>query len=117
VTQYPQFKFIYDFGDWWSHTVTFEMFFEAELTQRYPGCMDGKYAAPPEDCGGPHGFEMFKKAVSNPKNKQHKEMSDWYAATNFDRVLEVDTFRLELTNLRIGRRQKPRAVPKLVQLP
>ncbi len=114
VTQHTQFKFIYDFGDWWSHTIRFEKFVDVDVTQRYPVCIDGKHAAPPEDCGGPHGFNEFKKALANRKSKQHKEMAEWYAATNFDRRFKVDAFPLELTNLRIGRRQKPRVMPQIV---
>ncbi|MDZ4662952.1 MAG: plasmid pRiA4b ORF-3 family protein [Pseudomonadota bacterium] len=108
VEKHSEFKFIYDFGDWWSHNITFEKFIDADLTEKYPVCVDGEYSAPPEDWGGPHGFEEFKKAVSNPKNKNHKEMVGWYSETNYGRKYNSKSFDLEFMNLRIGRRQKPR---------
>ena len=40
---------------------------------KYPCCIDGKRACPPEDCGGPWGYGDFVEAIQNPKHKQHKE--------------------------------------------
>ncbi len=61
--KHPEFEFIYDFGDWWSHQIIFEKFVDADMNEKYPVCIDGKNAAPPEDCGGPPGFSDFKKAI------------------------------------------------------
>ena len=66
---HPEFEFIYDFGDWWSHKVIFEGFLKADAEEKYPVCVGGKYAGPPEDVGGPPGFEEFKAAIED-KNCQ-----------------------------------------------
>ena len=77
------------------------------MSEKYPVCIDGKNAAPPEDCGGPPGFSDFKKAIENPKSKQHKELMSWYSATHLNSKFETHVFNLEMINFRIGRRQKP----------
>ena len=41
-----------DFGDNWQHWVTVEKVM-ARPTGTYPRVVTGKYACPPEDCGGP----------------------------------------------------------------
>ena len=113
--QHREFEFIYDFGDWWSHKVIFEGFVEASLKEKYPVCTDGKNAAPPEDCGGPHGFEEFKSAIKNKKHERHQEFLEWYDGGLFQKEFKVDFFDLEIMNMKIGRREKPRvlkAVPK-----
>lgn len=52
-----QLVYRYDYGDDWEHTVVLESF--APLNERlvYPLCVGGARACPPEDCGGPGGYE------------------------------------------------------------
>jgi len=46
----------YDFGDGWVHKVTLEKVLPRERGARYPRCIGGARACPPEDCGGPPGY-------------------------------------------------------------
>jgi hypothetical protein len=39
--------------------------------------MDGKRACPPEDCGGPWGYEEFLAAIANPDHEEHEEWLEW----------------------------------------
>lgn len=72
-----KFKYIYDFGDYWEHTVTIEKTLDADPTAKYPHCKTGKRACPPEDCGGPWGYNDFLAAISDPSHKQHDELLNW----------------------------------------
>ena len=47
------FDYEYDFGDGWEHEVVFEGCLRAEKGTRYPLCVEGERACPPEDVGGP----------------------------------------------------------------
>jgi hypothetical protein len=67
----------YDFGDDWSHTVELEKIEPANAKVASPVCLDGKRACPPEDVGGPPGYEDFLNAIADPKHGAHKEMLDW----------------------------------------
>ena len=51
-----KFFYEYDFNDQWRHLIRVEAILPAESDQRYPVCIGGKRAAPPEDCGGPWAF-------------------------------------------------------------
>ena len=44
----------------------------------------GKRACPPEDIGGPPGYENFLAAISDPENEEHEELRDWYGSDDFD---------------------------------
>ncbi|OLM27913.1 hypothetical protein Ae717Ps2_7131 [Pseudonocardia sp. Ae717_Ps2] len=44
--------YVYDFGDNWHHTLTVTALTTAEPAVRYPRCIDGRGACPPEDVGG-----------------------------------------------------------------
>ena len=51
-----KFFYEYDFNDRWRHLIRVEAILPSESDQRYPVCIGGKRAAPPEDCGGPWAF-------------------------------------------------------------
>jgi hypothetical protein len=70
-------RYIYDFGDDWSHTITFEGIHEKQADTKYPVCLDGEYACPPEDVGGPHGYMNFLEAINNPLHDEHKSYLEW----------------------------------------
>ncbi len=70
-------KYLYDFGDSWWHTVQLEGFFFKDKAVKYPLCIDGERACPPEDCGGVQGYFELIKTLSNPENEDYKEMKDW----------------------------------------
>jgi hypothetical protein len=53
------FSYTYDFGDNWLHEIEIEEIFPVEAGLKYPKCMDGARACPPEDCSGPHGYETL----------------------------------------------------------
>jgi len=46
----------YDFGDGWEHDVVVEAIESPVERKRYPVCLDGAWACPPEDCGGIPGY-------------------------------------------------------------
>ncbi|KAF0151421.1 MAG: plasmid pRiA4b ORF-3 family protein [Ignavibacteria bacterium] len=70
-------RYEYDFGDSWIHTVKFEKILQAAVDEKYPKCIDGKMACPPEDCGGIYGYYDLLKVLRNPKNEDYNEMLEW----------------------------------------
>ena len=72
-----RFTYIYDFGDNWEHEVLFEKCVPAAPGQRYPACIKGKGACPPEDVGGVWGYAEYLEALSDPYHEQHEEVLDW----------------------------------------
>jgi hypothetical protein len=41
--------YVYDFGDWWEHTITLEKTLDADPAASYPTCLTGRGDAPVED--------------------------------------------------------------------
>jgi len=72
-----KFTYEYDMGDGWRHTILIEKTVPAEAGVKYPRCIGGARACPPEDCGGPWGYGDFVNAIQNPKHKQHRELLEW----------------------------------------
>ncbi|HEX9731272.1 MAG TPA: plasmid pRiA4b ORF-3 family protein [Thermoanaerobaculia bacterium] len=72
-----QCRYHYDFGDDWIHTVTLESRRPAEPGGRYPRCTAGERRCPPEDVGGPFGYQHFLEAMLDPGHEDHAQFRDW----------------------------------------
>ena len=77
------FEYEYDFGDGWMHEITHEGILMQEPGAKYPRCIDGARACPPEDCGGPPGYEGLLSVLSNPNHEEYEDMRTW-AGEDFD---------------------------------
>lgn len=73
-----QFKFLYDFGDSWKMTVKVKELEEYAQDARYPVCVNGENAPPPEDVGSYVGFERFIAIMNNKKHPEYDEISAWW---------------------------------------
>jgi hypothetical protein len=60
----------YDYGDGWEHDVVFEGSFPKEPGRKYPICLAGELAGPPEDCGGIPGYYDCIKALKRRDNSE-----------------------------------------------
>jgi hypothetical protein len=69
--------YVYDFGDDWEHEIIFEKVIQRESELKYPICIAGKRACPPEDCGGPFGYMGLLKALKNQDHENHDSMVEW----------------------------------------
>lgn len=79
--------YIYDFGDDWEHELVLERTLPAEPGTRYPVCLAGEGACPPEDCGGVWGYMELRDALADPDHERHEESLDWLGlqtAAGFD---------------------------------
>ena len=95
-----RFTYQYDFGDHWEHAVEIEKTLPAERKFKYPRCIDGKRACPPEDCGGAYGYEEFLEAIQNRNDEQHDEMLEWVGGKFAPEAFDIR--RVNRTLQRIG---------------
>jgi hypothetical protein len=72
-----RFVYEYDFGDSWEHEIVVEKVLPPEPGVRYPVCLTGKRACPPEDVGGLWGYAEFVEAIGDPKHPEHADMLTW----------------------------------------
>jgi len=61
-------RFIYQYGSGigWSHEILIEKILTLEPGQRYPICLDGERACPPEHFPGPWHYREFLKTLKDP---------------------------------------------------
>jgi hypothetical protein len=72
-----RFTYEYDFGDSWQHEIVLEKTLDLEPRVKYPRCVGGERACPPEDVGGVWGYAEFLAAIADPKHESHRDMKEW----------------------------------------
>ena len=69
--------YTYDYGDDWVHRVTLLGVEARSKGERYPRCIAGERACPPEDCGGPTGYARLLEVLGNPEDPEYDDMREW----------------------------------------
>jgi hypothetical protein len=91
-----RFEFLYDFGDGWEHDVVVERIVPCEPRKRYPACVGGERACPPEDCGGVWGYLDFLEAIGNPDHEEHEGMLAWFGGAFDPEAFDVKAVNKQL---------------------
>jgi Plasmid pRiA4b ORF-3-like protein len=98
-----KFEYEYDFGDGWQHEIIFEGCLKSVKGLRYPICLEGENACPPEDVGGVGGYAEYLEAIADPEHDQHKQLLVWRGKFNpkrFDAEKTTKKMRRGLPDLR-----------------
>lgn len=70
-------RYIYDFGDRWIHEVVLEKILFPDRRERYPVCVAGRNACPPEDSGSLTGYYRKLEILDNPDHPEHEAVLEW----------------------------------------
>ena len=94
-----RFAYTYDFGDNWEHTIVIESRAPPLEPASYPTCVAGKRHCPPEDCGGPWGYEHLLAVLADPAHPERAEQSEWLGEE-----LDPDEFAIDSANATLAAR-------------
>lgn len=70
-------RYLYDYGDGWVHRIRLEGFMFREKGVKYPVCIQGERACPPEDCGGVGGYQDLLRILADPKDDEYDSTKTW----------------------------------------
>jgi len=71
------FDYRYDFGDGWCHEITVEDDNHNRDSDFPYYCIEGERACPPENCGGPSGYEHLLEVLANHNDPEYDATLDW----------------------------------------
>ena len=91
----------YDFGDGWLHEVLLQKQLPPEEGVRYPICLEGKGAGPPEDSGGAMGYCNLLQALEDPNHELYQDARNWLGADYDPRLLDLSEVNPRLRQLKI----------------
>jgi len=63
-------------------------------------CLAGENTAPPEDIGGPPGYELLLEALGDPRHEQHEEMLKWVGGVWDRKAFDLNRLNRELRKRR-----------------
>jgi hypothetical protein len=72
-----KFTYEYDFGDSWEHEIVVEKILPFDPNVKYPICIKGKRASPPEDIGGIWGYDEFLEIMKDPAHDEYDSYIEW----------------------------------------
>jgi hypothetical protein len=72
-----EFMYVYDFGDGWEHTVILEKILDVDPSVKYPKCIAGARACPPEDCGNYPGYKKICEIMKDPTDPEYESTLEW----------------------------------------
>lgn len=84
-------RYDYDFGDDWRHDLLLEKILPAD-ERVLPVCLKGAGACPPEDSGGPWGYQELLEVLKNPEHEDYESMKEWIGE------IDPEDFDLESLN-------------------
>lgn len=71
------FEYTYDMGDNWEHEILFEGIVKPDSNTKYPLCIEGERAGPPENCGGTPGYEHLLEVLGDPSLEEYQDALHW----------------------------------------
>jgi Plasmid pRiA4b ORF-3-like protein len=99
----PRFQYEYDFGDNWIHQLIVEEQILPGKGVKYPFCVAGQRACPPEDCGGPWSYADFVETISNPDHRRQEETLEWVGGEFDPERFDLETVNKKLRRMRTSK--------------
>jgi Plasmid pRiA4b ORF-3-like protein len=97
------FIYEYDFGDSWRHIIKVEKEVYMDDDPGYPHCLEGTRNCPPEDIGGPGGYEYFVSIINNPEHEEFEHMMRWTTEVTGQHEFDPEHFNLKEINRKLKR--------------
>jgi hypothetical protein len=108
-------KYLYDFGDGWEHTVRVERIADAMPGLPYPILLDATGRCPPEDVGGPWGYNDLLEALADPSHERHDELTEWTGGSFDPLACNVDDLARAVDTLARKWSRKPKATQRKIR--
>jgi hypothetical protein len=83
------FNYAYEFGEGWAVDIKVEKAGVVEKGLRYPVCLAGERAGPPEDCGGLEAFHDMLACLKAPDTDLGREWREWVGSDYDPAVCDV----------------------------
>jgi hypothetical protein len=88
-----EMRYSYDFGDGWDHTLLLEKITQVDKPKYLAKCLEGERNCPPEDCGGPPGYDNLVDVMVNKIQPDYDDLKSWFGS-----VFKPEKFDLKKIN-------------------
>jgi hypothetical protein len=102
-----KFEYHYDMGDGWCHRIVVET--PSPSWTKYemplPACVAGENACPPEDVGGPPGYERFLSIIQNQNDEEFADTLRWSGGAFDPKGFDLNRINRDWRSLKKRRRE------------
>jgi hypothetical protein len=102
-------RYLYDYGDGWEHTIKVERMIPADTNIAYPRLIEASGRCPPEDVGGPWGYDEMLEALADPDHERHAEIREWVGDDFDPHAFEAEPLKANVAALAKCWSRKPAA--------
>jgi hypothetical protein len=102
-------RYLYDYGDGWEHTIKVERMIPADTNIAYPRLIEATGRCPPEDVGGPWGYDELLEALADPDHERQAEIREWVGDEFDPRAFDAEPLRANVAALAKRWSRKPAA--------
>ena len=102
-------RYLYDYGDGWEHTIKVERMIPADTNIAYPRLIEASGRCPPEDVGGPWGYDEMLEALADPDHERHAEIREWVGDDFDPHAFDAEPLRANVAALAKRWSRKPAA--------
>ncbi|WP_407412269.1 IS1096 element passenger TnpR family protein, partial [Methanobrevibacter sp.] len=93
-----KFTYVYDFGDWWEHTIEVLNYIE-DYEFDYPQVTKFKQSSPPDDCGGIYGYYEFLEQYLDESNPEQTSIAEWARGQGYHDDYDLDEINEEMEDI------------------
>ena len=93
------FTYVYDLSESWEHLVVVDSISPYDAAQTPLALLAGDRAGPPEDAGGPEGYEHILDALRDPADSEHEDTVAWLGDRFDPEELDMQTVNARLEEL------------------
>lgn len=96
------FRYEYDFGDGWIHTLTLEKIVQFDGDVFVTQCIGGERSCPPEDCGGVFGYQQMLEVLRNPQHEEYLGLKEWLGRSYHPEKFDLNKVNKQLQKKDFG---------------
>ena len=85
----------------WLHEMLLQKILPGDEAMRYPICIDGEHAGPPEDSGGPPGYCDLLAALDDPNHEGRADAKDWLGEGYDPAFFSLDEINRRLKRIKV----------------
>jgi len=99
LEHHPRFTYSYNFDEGWQVEIAVEKPPGHRKGARYPLCVAGERAGPPEDCGGPAAYHDMLACLKEPTTDLGREWREWLGPEYDPEAFDLDKVNQGLRKL------------------
>ena len=84
----------------WKREIFIEKILPPEPYVRYPICLNGQRACPPEDCGGIWGYVELLEIIQDPEDEEYDEKMEWLGEGFNPEAFDLNEINQELKSIK-----------------